>query len=325
MKAIVYDEYGSPDVLQFRDIEIPAVGDDEVLIDVHAASPNPWDWHFMRGEPYLVRLTSGRRKPRPDSVLGSDVAGRVAAVGQDVTRFRPGDEVFGFVGSGAFADHVSVPEKTLALKPANTTFEQAAAVPLAALTALVALRDHGRLEPGHRVIVNGASGGVGTFAVQIAKALGAEVTAVCSTKNVEMVRSIGADQVIDYTKENPTETGDRYDLVLDNVGNHRLAEWRRIMRPNGVFVAVAGREPMTLWLGPVAHWVKVLLASLIGSQRFTAFLVKVKHDDLDYLRELIEGGKVSPVIDRTFALSAAPEAIRLLEEGHVRGKVVITG
>ena len=324
MKAIVYDEYGSTKVLHFQDIDMPPVSDNEVLVEVRAASANPWDWHFMRGEPYVVRIISGLRRPRPSSVLGSDVAGRVEAVGKDVTRFQPGDEVFGFVGKGAFAEYVSVPADALTLKPVNLTFEQAAAVPLAAVTALQGLRDHGQAQPGHRVLINGASGGVGTFAVQIAKALGAEVTGVCSTRNIDLVRSIGADHVIDYTRKEVIHSGQRYDLVLDNVGNHRLSQWRRVMGPKGVFVAAAGREPMTNWLGPLTHWMKVVSASMVGSQKMAAFNAKPNDDDMQLLRELIEAEKVTPAIDRTYPLSAAPEAIRYLESGHARGKVVIT-
>lgn len=324
MKAIVHDEYGSPDVLHFQDIDMPPVTDNEVLVEIRAASPNPWDWHFMRGEPYVVRIISGLRRPRPSSVLGSDVAGRVEAVGKGVTRFLPGDEVFGFVGKGAFAEYVSVPEDVLTLKPVNLTFEQAAAVPLASVTALQGLRDHGQAQPGHRVLINGASGGVGTFAVQIAKALGAEVTGVCSTGNIDLVRSIGADHVIDYTRKEVIQSGQRYDLVLDNVGNHRLSQWRRVMSPKGVFVAAAGREPMTNWLGPLTHWMRILSASLVGSQKMVAFNAKPNNEDMQLLRDLIEAGKVTPVIDRTYPLSDTPEAIRYLESGHARGKVIIT-
>lgn len=323
MKAIVYNEYGSPDVLQFRDTDTPEVGDDEVLVDVVAGSPNPWDWHFMRGEPYVVRLISGLRRPRPGSVLGSDMAGRVAAAGKNVTRFQVGDAVFGFVGHGAFAEQVAAAEEVLAPKPADLTFEQAAAVPLAALTALQGLRDVGHIEPGHHVLINGASGGVGTYAVQIAKALGARVTGVCSTRNIDLVRSIGADHVIDYTREDVTKTPETYDLVLDNVGNHRLSEWRAVMSPTGAFVAVAGLQPMGLWLGPFAHRLKVAASARIWDQGFASFLAKPTPEDMLYLHDLLEKEAMVPIIERTYELAETAEAIARLEEGHVRGKLVI--
>jgi NADPH:quinone reductase-like Zn-dependent oxidoreductase len=324
MKAIVYGEYGSPDVLRFRDVDIPAMQEHEVLVEVRAASPNPWDWHFMRGEPYVVRLISGLRRPKPGSVIGSDMAGQVVAVGKGVTRFEPGDEVFGFVGHGGFAEQVTANEEVLGFKPRSLSFEQAAAVPLAALTALQGLRDAGRLAPGQRVLINGASGGVGTFAVQIAKALGAEVTAVCSTQNMDLVASIGADHVIDYTTEDVLGSGLVFDVVMDNAGNHRLSDWRRLLSPDGVFVAVAGLEPMGLWFGPFAHRLKVRLAALVGSQRFTAFLAKPTIEDMLFLHDLLETERMVPVIDRTYPLSAAADAIAYLEYGHVRGKLVIT-
>lgn len=323
MKAIVYDEYGPPDVLEFRDVEVSAPKDNEVLVDVRAASPNPWDWHFMRGEPYVVRLIHGLRKPGPAAVLGSDMAGQVAAVGTKVTRFRPGDEVFGFVGHGAFAEQVTAPEAVLAYKPASATFEQAAAVPLAALTALQGLRDVGEIGSGSQVLINGASGGVGTYAVQIAKTLGAEVTAVTSARNTDLVRSIGADHVIDYTTQDVLRSGS-FDVVMDNVGNHRLSDWRPVIRPDGVFVAVAGLEPMGLWFGVFAHRLKVRWASLVGTQRFAGFLAQPTVEDMQLLHDLLEKGQIRPVIDRTYSLSETAAAMAYLEDGHVPGKLVIT-
>ncbi len=333
MRAIVYDRYGSPDVLRLADIDIPMIDDDQVLIRIRATGANPYDWHFMRGEPYLARLLSGVRKPRKVMVPGSDMAGEVEAVGKNVSSFGPGDEVFACVGTGGCAEFIARSEKTLVTKPVNVTFEQAAAVPLAALTALRGLRDYGHVQPGQQVLINGASGGVGTFAVQIARSFGAEVTGVCGGRNVQLVRDIGADHVVDYTQEDVTRGERRYDLVLDNVGNHSLAEWRSVVRPEGIFVSVAGLQPMTLWLGPLTTRFKIALASRFGRQRMVlvptkvernTFQVRFEKDDLELLKELIEEGKLTPVVDRTYPLDAAPEAIRYLEAGHVRGKVVVT-
>jgi NADPH:quinone reductase-like Zn-dependent oxidoreductase len=328
MKAIRYYAYGSPDVLQLQDIDMPAVNDNDVLVRVRAASVNPLDWHFMRGAPYLSRAIVGLSGPRTHG-LGGDMAGCVEAVGKNVTKFQPGDEVFGGRGvalverSAAFAEYVSIHEDGMVLKkPVNLTFEQAASVPVAAVTALQALRDKGRVQPGHRVLVNGAAGGVGTFAVQIAKALGAEVTGVCSTGNAEMVRSIGADQVIDYTKEDFTRTGQRYDVLIDLVGNRTLTESRRVLAPKGVLVG--GAPQKGLWIGPVMGPVKMLLLSPVVSQRLAPFLARENKDDLGVLHELLETGKARPVIDRTYSLGEVPEAIGYLEEGHAKGKVVIT-
>ncbi len=321
MKAIVYRCYGSSDVLKFEDIEKPTPADNEVLVKVHAASVNPLDWHYMRGTPYVVRTDSGFGKP-DNPRLGVDFAGTVEAVGKNIRLFKPGDEVFG--GKfGAFAEYVSVREdRAVALKPANMTFEQAAAVPIAALTALQALRDKGRIQPGQKVLINGASGGVGTFAVQIAKSLGADVTGVCSTKNMPMVRSIGADHVIDYTKEDFTQGGQRYDLILDTVGNHSLLESRRVLNPNGIFVIVGGptNDP---WVGFLVTPIYALILSPFVSQKFVPFLAELNKEDLATLRDLMQAGKVTPVIDRRYTLSEVPAAIRYLEEGHARGKVVI--
>ena len=313
MKAIVYERYGSPDVLELRDIDKPTVSDDGVLVRVRAASTNPYDWHFMRGKPYFARLLFGLFKPKAHG-LGADLAGDVEAVGKDVTRFRPGDAVFG-EGTGAFAEYTCVPEGTLALKPANLTFEQAAAVPMGGVTALQGLRDSGKIQSGQKVLILGASGGVGTFAVQIAKSFGAEVTGVCSTKNVEMVRSIGADHVVDYTREDFTRGTTRYDLLLDMIGNRSLRECRRVLQPKAVYVHVGGRMARVLALPIISPFV---------SQNLVQLIAKRSKDDLEILKGLIEAGKITPVIGRTYPLSEVPEAIGYLEEGHARGKVVIT-
>jgi NADPH:quinone reductase-like Zn-dependent oxidoreductase len=320
MKAIVYRCYGSPDVLEFEDIAKPTPADNEVLVKVHAASVNPLDWHYMRGSPYFMRLGTGLGAPNRTS-MGVDFAGTVEAVGNNVKRFKPGDEVFGG-RSGAFAEYVIIPDdRALALKPANVTFEQAASVPIAAITALQALRDKGQLKPGQKVLINGASGGVGTFAVQIAKSFGAEVTGVCSTRNVEMVRSIGADHVVDYTKEDYTESGLHYDLIIDNVGNHSLLANRRVLNPDGIFVIIGG--PKGNWLGPLMNPIKALMLSPFVGQEFVLLLAKMDKDDLAILGDLMQAGKVTPVIDRRYRLSEVPAAIRYSEEGHARGKIII--
>jgi len=320
MKAIVYRCYGSPDVLEFEDVEKPTPADNEVLVKVHAASVNPLDWHYMRGSPYLMRLGSGLGAPK-DSRMGVDFAGTVEAVGKNVTRFKPGDEVFGG-RSGAFAEYVIVPDdRAMALKPSNATFEQAASMPIAAITALQALRDKGQLKPGQKVLINGASGGVGTFAVQIAKSFGAEVTGVCSTRNVEMVRSIGADHVVDYTKEDYTESGQQYDLIIDNVGNHSLLANRRVLNSDGIFVIIGG--PKGNWLAPLINPIKALMLSPFVGQEFVMLLAKMDKDDLTILGNLMQAGKVTAVIDRRYRLSEVPAAIRYSEEGHARGKIVI--
>ena len=313
MKAIVYERYGSPDVLEVRDIEVPSVSDDGVLVRIRAASTNPYDWHFMRGKPLLMRLLFGLFKPKAHG-LGADLAGEVEAVGKDVTRFRLGDAVFG-EGAGAFAEYASVPERTLALKPASLTFEQAAAVPMAGLTALQGLRDGGKIQAGQKVLILGASGGVGTFAVQIAKSFGAEVTGVCSTKNVEMVRSIGADHVVDYTREDFTRGETRYDLMLDTVGNRSLRECRRVLTPKAVYVSISGA---------MAHLLGTSMLKPFVSQDIEIPVAKRNKADLEILSGLIEVGKVTPVIDRTYPLNEVPAAIRYLETGHARGKIVIT-
>ncbi|MFI6601459.1 NAD(P)-dependent alcohol dehydrogenase [Nonomuraea sp. NPDC050536] len=324
MKAFVLRSYGSPEVLDLTDIDKPVPGEDEVLVRVRATSVQPYDWHFMRGEPYVARLMGGGpglRKPRI-AILGADVAGVVEAVGKDVTEFRPGDEVFAMPKQGGFAEYVCVREGELARKPKNLSFEQAAAVPLAAGTALLGLRD---VQPGQRVLVNGASGGVGTFAVQIAKAFGAEVTGVCGTRNVDLVRSIGADEVIDYTKEDFTRNGRRYDLLLDIAGSRSGPACRRVLTPKGTHVVVGG--PAGRWLQPVGHVFSTLAVSPFVSQRtFMADVVRCTENkqNLVTLTEFIEDGKVTPVIDRSYPFEEIPAAIRYQEEGHASGKVVIT-
>ncbi len=324
MKAIVYCDYGSPDVLKVEEIAKPVPNDDQVLVKVRATSVNPLDWHFMQGTPYVMRLEVGLRKPK-DMRLGVDYAGTVEAVGRNVTQFKPGDEVFGG-RNGAFAEYVCVrADRAIALKPANITFEQAAGVPIAAVTALQGLRDKGQIKPGQKVLINGASGGVGTFAVQIAKSFGAEVTGVCSTKNLDMVRSLGADHVIDYTKQDFTRSGQRYDVILDNVGTQPLLGFRRVLEPKGMCVLIGGGGPNDgRWIGPLARPVKALLLSPFMSQKFVMFMADLNQKDLNALGDLMRAGKVTPVIDRHYKLSEAPEAIRYLEQGHARGKVVIS-
>jgi NADPH:quinone reductase-like Zn-dependent oxidoreductase len=322
LKAITYHEYGPPDALEFEDVDVPVVKDDEVLVRVRAASVNPRDWHFMRGVPYFMRAQAGLRRPK-SSLLGSDVAGQVEAVGKDVTRFHPGDEVFAHVQEGGFAEYAAVPEAALGPKPANLTFEQAAAVPLAGLTALQGLRDQGRVGPGQKVLIIGAAGGVGSFAVQLAKHFGADVTGVCSTRNLDLVRSIGADHVIDYTREDFTQAGQGYDVVFQLAGTRSPADLRRALSPKGTLLLSSG-ESDGRWIGPVDRILKALVLAPFVSQRLSSFLAKSTTEDLQLLKELIEAGKVSPVIDRTYPLHEVPEAIAYLEEGHARGKVVVT-
>lgn len=320
MKAITYQCYGSPDVLKLADVEKPVPTDDQVLVKVRAASVNPLDWHTLRGTPYIMRMDVGIGAPKSPR-LGVDFAGTVEAVGKNVKRFQPGDAVFGG-RSGAFAEYVAVTEdRGLALKPANMSFEQAAAVPIAAVTALQALRDKGQIRAGQKVLINGASGGVGTFAVQIAKSFGAEVSGVCSTRNVEMVRTLGADHVIDYTREDYTNGETRYDLIVDLVGNHSLLDNKRVLTADGNFVIVGG--PDGKWLGPLAGPIKAFFLSPFVSQKFGMMLASLDRDDLKVLGDLMQSGKLTPVIDRTYKLGEVPEAIRYLERGHARGKVVI--
>jgi NADPH:quinone reductase-like Zn-dependent oxidoreductase len=321
MKAVVYRCYGGPDVLKFEDIAKPVPADDRVLVKVHAASVNPLDWHYMHGKPYIMRPMSGMGKP--DSMLmGADFAGTVEAVGKNVTQYKPGDEVFGD-RDGAFGEYVTVREKgAMALKPSNMSMEQAAAVPIAGLTALQALRDKGKIQAGQKVLINGASGGVGTFAVQIAKTYGADVTGVCSTRNVAMVKSIGADHVIDYTKEDFTQGSVRYDLIIDNVGSHTLSEYRRVLTPNGALVIVGGPSDDP-WLGPMTTSVKAYFASPFVSQKLIFILAEANAEDLNVLRDLMQTGKLTPVIDRRYPLSETAQAISYLEQGHAKGKVII--
>jgi NADPH:quinone reductase-like Zn-dependent oxidoreductase len=322
MKAIVRDTYGSADVLELRDIDKPEIADDEVLVRVHAAGMDRGVWHVMTGLPYPIRLAGyGLRAPN-NPVIGSDVAGVVEAVGKNVRRLQPGDEVFG-IGKGTFAEYAGAPQDKLVPKPENLTFEQAAVVAISGLPALQGLRDHGKVRPGQGVLVIGASGGVGTYAVQIAKALGAQVTGVCSTTKVEMVRSIGADHVIDYTREDFTEGDQRYDLILDIGGNSSLARLRRALVPRGTLV-ITGGEGGGRWLGGTDRQIRALMLSPFVGQKLGTFISKENHEDMIVLKELIESGKVAPVIDRTYPLSQVPEAIRYLQEGHAQGKVVIT-
>jgi NADPH:quinone reductase-like Zn-dependent oxidoreductase len=322
MKGIVHRCYGPPEVVRYEDLAKPAPADGEVLVRVHAASVNPLDWHELEGAPYLVRIDDGFGKPK-NPRLGVDFAGTVEAVGRNVRRFKPGDEVFG--GKfGAFAEYVAVSEeRAIALKPANVSFEQAAAVPIAAITALQALRDKGHVKAGQKVLINGASGGVGTFAVQIAKSYGSEVTGVCSTKNVELVRSLGADHVVDYTREDFTKGTEHYDLIVDNVSTHSMSDYRRVLSPNGNFVMI-GSTTTGHWFGWLELPLEAWILSPFMSQKFGMMLADLNKDDLAVLGELMQSGKVTPVIDRTYKLSEAADALRYVEKGHARGKVVLT-
>jgi len=324
MKAIVYCDYGLAN-LKLENVEKPTPTDDQVLVKVHAASVNPYDWHFVEGTPKIMRMMGvGLRKPK-DTRLGVDFAGTVEAVGKNVTQFKPGDDVFGGKG-GAFAEYVCRrAEGAVALKPANITFEQAASVNIAGITALQGLRDKGKVQPGQKVLINGASGGVGTFAVQIAKSFGADVTGVCSTRNVDLVQSLGADRVIDYTKEDFTKTADRYDVILDNVANHSLSECRRVLNPKGKYVMVGGGGANEQgFIGVLARPLKAMVLSPFISQQMGMMMADPSQKDLTILGDLMQSGKVKAIIDRTYKLSEVPEAIRYLEQGHARGKVVIT-
>lgn len=321
MKAIVHRCYGPADVLKLEEVEKPVPEADQILVKVHAASVNPLEWHQMTGKPYVMRLSAGIGDPK-SARLGVDFAGTVEAVGQDVTRFKVGDEVFGGAG-GALAQYVRLRASgSVAHKPANLTFEQAAAIPVAGITALQGLRDMGGIQPGHKVLINGASGGVGTFAVQIAKALGAEVTGVCSTRNVELVKSIGADHVIDYTQESFTAHEGRYDLILDNVGNHSLLDTTRALKPGGTLVIVSGPKD-NRWLGPLGRVLNANVLAPFVDEKLAMFVADLTAEDLQTLGELASAGKVMPVIDRRYALSEVPEAIRYIETRRARGKVVI--
>ena len=325
MKAWTWDRYGPPDVLTLADMDEPAIAPDEVLVRVRAASVNPYDWRHVGADPKLVRLSIGLRRPKPGLVPGADLAGVVERVGDGVTGLRPGDEVFGEVGLGSFAEAVAVPQDRLAVKPPGLAFEQAASVPMAAHTALQGLRDVGGISAGQRVLVNGASGGIGTFAVQLAKAFGAEVTGVCSTRNVELVRSLGADDVVDYTRDDFTEREGRYDLLMDIVGDRSFARLRRPLTRRGTLVIVGGiASARGGLLGPAAQIVRGALADPFVSQRLAAVSWKPNSGDLKFLAELLEKGEVTPVIDRTYRFAELPEALRYLARGHARGKVAVT-
>jgi NADPH:quinone reductase-like Zn-dependent oxidoreductase len=321
MKAVVYTEYGPPEVLQLKEVEKPTLKDDEVLIKIYAAAITAGDVIVLKGEPFVTRLMTGLLKPK-NTIPGKEMAGRVEAVGENVTQFEPGDEVFGdlsVAGWGAFAEYVSVPENAIALKPANLTFEQAAAVPESALVALQALRDKGKIQPGQKVLINGASGGVGAYAVQIAKSFGAEVTAVCSTRNMDMVRSIGADYVIDYTVEDFTQNGQQYDLILAANGYHPISDYRRALSPDGIYVATGGSMTQSLQATMIGPFI-----SRTGSKTMGGMMVKPNQNDLVFMKELLEAGKIVPVIDRRYPLSEVAEAFRYIGEGHAKGKVVVT-
>lgn len=324
MQAIRYRCYGPPSVVRLEQVEKPVPAADRVLVRVHAASVNPLDWHYVRGLPYVMRAMGVGLGAPDDPALGVDFAGTVEAVGSQVTDFKPGDEVYGGA-DGAFGQYVTVREsRAVALKPSNLTFEQAAAVPIAAVTALQALRDAGRIQSGQKVLINGASGGVGTFAVQIAKSFGAEVTGVSSTRNLELVRSLGADHVIDYTREDFTQDPQRYDLILDCVGNRPLLDYRRVLTAHGIYVGIGGGAPADQhWIGPLIGPLKILLISPFVSQKFLSLFANLNHPDLVLLHDLMEAGKVTPVIDRRYPLSETADALSYLEQGHARGKIVI--
>lgn len=322
MKAAVHRCYGSPDVVRIEQIAKPVPGDDQLLVRVHAASVNPLDWHYLSGQPYFLRLESGWGAPE-DTWIGVDFAGTVEAVGKNVTRFKPGDEVFGG-RDGSAAEYLVVRERgAVALKPPNVSFEQAAAVPVAATTALEALRDRGKIRAGESVLVNGAGGGVGTFAVQIAKSFGAEVTAVTNTHDLELVRSIGADHLIDYTREDFTRGTQRYDLIVDCSGNHSLSSYRRVLKPTGSYVLV-GETHMGMWVEPLVTAAKTILLSRIVGQNLTPMMAQLDQSDMAFLGELLKRGNLKPVIDRRYPLEQTAQALRYLETGHARGKVVIT-
>jgi NADPH:quinone reductase-like Zn-dependent oxidoreductase len=320
MKAIVHERYGRPEVLELREVAMPVVDDDQVLVRVHASSVNPVEWYGVTGL-FFARMGNGLRRPKHTAV-GADMAGRVEAVGSEVKEFQPGDEVFG-TGTGAWAEYACAREARLVPKTSRLSFEAAAAIPVAAITALQALRDKGRVQPAQKVLINGASGGVGTFAVQIAKSFGAEVTAVCSTRNVDQARSLGADRVVDYTQEDFTQRSERHDLMLDIAGSRSFSAFRRVLTPNATVVLVGGRMTYR-GLGPLPHLASTLLASKGRSQTVKFLVAKVTKEDLMVLQELLDAGKVTPVIDRRYELSEAPEALSYLGEGHARGKVIIT-
>jgi len=317
MKAIVHTKYGPPDVMYLADVEKPVPNDDQVLIKVHAASVNALDWHLLTADIFLVRLEMGLLKPKR-RIRGADIAGRVEAVGKNITQFKPGDEVFGDTGHGSFAEYALARERDLVLKPANLSFEQAAAVPVAAVTALQGLRDHGQIQAGQEVLINGAAGGVGTFAVQIAKAFGAEVTAVCSARNIEQAHSLGADHVIDYAKEDFTKSGRQYDLILAINGYHPLAAYKRSLKPKGAYVMAGGTVRQLFEAVLFAKWM-----SEKEGRRMTNFLAQIKQEDLQMLKEMCETGKIIPLVEKVYPLEETPEAVRYLGSGHARAKIVI--
>lgn len=320
MRAVVRDRFGLPDVLEIRDMDKPDVDDDEVLVRVRAASVNPADWHYLTGLPYIGRMAFGLRKPK-SARLGTDFAGTVEAVGGNVARLQVGDEVFG-AKSGALADYVCVSQDGALLKPSNVSFEEAAAVPVAAITALQGLRDHGHIQAGQKLLINGASGGVGTFAVQIAKSFGAEVTGVCSTRNVDGARAIGADHVIDYTREDFTLRGQHYDLMIDIAGSRSWSECKGVLNPQAAVVMIGAPDTNRL-LGPLSHLFRAQLAAVGSSRRVAFFIASINRPDMELLRDLLESGKVKPVIDRRYELSEIAEAFRYMGDGHARGKIVI--
>jgi len=320
MSAVIHRCYGSPEVLELVQVEKPNPKDDQILVKIVAASVNPLDWHFMRGEPYIMRLMSGIGSPN-DIHMGVDFAGTVESVGKNVTRFAPGDRVFGG-GGGAFAEYIVIGEDRAVVKiPDNVTFEQAAAVPIAGVTALQGLRDQGQLQPGQNVLINGASGGVGTFAVQIAKAMGAEVTGVCSTRNVELVRAIGADQVFDYTREDYTESGQKFDLIIDNVGNHSILDNRKALKPGGKLVIIGGGKGN--WLGPMIQPLLALIISPFVDEQLASMLAQMRGDDLNVLADLMHAGELTPVFDSRYPLAETAEAVGHSEQGHASGKIII--
>ncbi len=322
MKAIVYCDYGTSEVLKVMDIAKPVPNDNQVLVRVRAASVNPYDWHFIRGTPYIMRLGIGLRKPK-DTRLGVDFAGTVEAVGKNVTEFKPGDEVWGGKG-GAWAQYVVISEKALAKKPDTISFEQAGTIQIAGMTALQGLRKHGNIQPGQKVLINGASGGVGTFAVQIAKALGAHVTGVCSGRNIELVKSLGADEVIDYTKEDFAKRPERYDVFLDNVPNHTLSECQQLLTPTGKYILIGGGGPNDgKWLGPVGRVIHMVIKKKFQNAPMTMMVAENDKADMNFISELMQTGKVKPVIDKTYKLGEVPAAIAYLETGRARGKVAI--
>lgn len=321
MKKVVHTRYGSPEVLEFKEVEMPGIGDGDVLVKVRATAVNAYDWHILRADPFLARLSVGLFKPKK-TMLGVDIAGEVEAVGKNVQQFRPGDEVFADLsacGGGGFAEYVSVPETELALKPTNLSFVEAAAVPMAAVTALQGLRDLGKVQPGKKVLINGASGGVGTFAVQLARVLGAEITAVCSSSKMEMVRSLGADHVIDYGREDFTQHRQRYDMILAVNGYLPIALYKQLLAPQGIYIMAGGSNTQIFQAMLFGPWL-----SLTGGKKLTILSARPKQTDLVFVKTLLENGKIYPVMDRCYPFNEVQEAIRYLEKGHAKGKVVVT-